>query len=409
MQLPTSLSIAIPLAIAAFGLAAASVPPRQPAQKPAQKDEKAPLGSISKKDWGEVDGKPVQLWTLKNGKGMEAEITNYGTIIVSLKVPDVKRGAVDVVLGRESAKDYVERTQYFGCTAGRCANRIAGGKFSIDGKEFTLATNNGANHLHGGVKGFDKVVWDGESRMTRSGPSVVFKYRSKDGEEGYPGNVDATVVYTLTGANELKVEMAATTDQPTCVNLAHHSYWNLAGHDSGDVLGHMLSIPAKSYTPVDASLITTGEIAPVANTPLDFNIMKAIGQDFAKMPATKDDPGGYDHNFVLDQTPTQGGLWLSAILHEPKSGRTMEIWSNQPGIQFYTGNFLDGIPGKGGAVYQKNGALCLETQAFPDSINKQGKAGWPSVVLKPGETYSHTMVHRFTTAAAAEPATPAKK
>jgi aldose 1-epimerase len=324
--------------------------------------------------------------------------------VVSLKADDSKGAFADVVLGRPSAKDYVERTQYFGCTAGRCANRIAGGKFSIDGTQYTLATNNGANHLHGGVKGFDKVVWTGTSKMTDNGPQVSFTYRSKDGEEGYPGNVDVEVVYTLTQMNELVVNMTATTDKPTCVNLAHHSYWNLGGHDSGDILGHMLQIPAKRYTPVDASLITTGEIAWVANTPLDFTMMKTIGKDFAQMPATKDDPGGYDHNYVLDQAPKgQGGMWLSAILHEPKSGRTMEIWSNQPGIQFYTGNFLDGIPGKNGAVYQKNGALCLETQAFPDSINKQGadgtmKEGWPNVVLRPGETYRHNMVHRFTAA-----------
>jgi aldose 1-epimerase len=396
MQLPTSLSLVLPLALAAFTLAASGSPQAAAA---AARDEKLPAGSIAKKDWGEVDGKPVYLWTLRNGKGLEAEITNYGTIVVSLKVPDRQSVAADVVLGRPTVKDYVERTQYFGCTAGRCANRIAGGKFKIDGQEFTLATNNGANHLHGGVKGFDKVVWSGEGAMTDNGPQVTFTYRSVDGEEGYPGNVDVKVVYTLTQMNELVVNMSATTDKATCVNLAHHSYWNLAGHDAGSVLGHMLQIPAKRYTPVDASLITTGEIAEVANTPLDFTMMKEIGKDFAKMPATKDDPGGYDHNYVLDQAPKgMGGMWLSAILHDPKSGRTMEVWSNQPGIQFYTGNFLDGIPGKNGAVYQKNGALCLETQAFPDSINKQGKPGWPNVVLKPGETYRHNMVHRFTAA-----------
>jgi aldose 1-epimerase len=400
MQLSISLLVAAPFAIAALALASSNVPPRATAAKT---DGPPPVGSISKKEWGEVDGKPVQLWTIRNGRGLEAEITNYGTIVVSLKVPDAKGVVADVVLGRPSAKDYVERTQYFGCTAGRCANRIAGGKFSIDGKEFTLAANNGPNHLHGGVKGFDKVVWSGESRMTSSGPQVIFTYRSPDGEEGYPGNVDAKVVYTLSNSNELVVDMSATTDAPTCVNLAHHSYWNLAGHGSGSILGHMLQIPAKSYTPVDATLITTGEIAPVAGTPLDFTTMKEIGKDFDKMPATKDDPGGYDHNFVLDQAPKNDGMWLSAILQEPKSGRTMEVWSNQPGIQFYTGNFLDGIPGKDGAVYAKNGALCLETQAFPDSVNKRGddgkpKAGWPDVVLRPGQVYSHKMIHRFSAA-----------
>ena len=389
-------SLSQPFALASLALAASLLMSCASTSSTATTAAPTVVGSIAKADWGAVDGKPVHLWTLKNGKGMEAEITDYGTIIVSLKVPDMKGNVADVVLGRESAADYVARTQYFGCTAGRCANRIAGGKFSIDGKQYTLATNNGANHLHGGVKGFDKVVWSGEGALTANGPQVTFTYRSKDGEEGYPGNVDVKVVYTLTATNELVVNMSATTDAPTCVNLAHHSYWNLAGHESGSILGHELMLPAARYTPVDATLITTGEIAPVAGTPLDFTKMKPIGRDFAKMPATKDDPGGYDHNFVLDQAPKgAGSMWLSAVLRDPKSGRMMEVWSNQPGIQFYTGNFLDGIPGKNGAVYQKNGALCLETQAFPDSINKQGKAGWPNVVLRPGQTYEHNMVHRF--------------
>ncbi|MCE2881110.1 MAG: galactose mutarotase [Planctomycetaceae bacterium] len=392
MSLPNTLSLAIPLAIAAVAVAAA-----QDAVKPAPAAKQAAVGTVDMKGWGEVDGKPVHLWTLRNGNGLEAEITNYGTIVVSLKVPDASGKVADVVLGRESAADYVARTQYFGCTAGRCANRIAGGKFSIDGKEYTLATNNGANHLHGGVKGFDKVVWKGEGKVVNGVATVEFTYRSKDGEEGYPGNVDAKVVYALTPQNTLDVTMSATTDAPTVVNMAHHSYWNLAGHGAGDILGHMLMIPAARYTPVDGTLITTGEIAAVKGTPLDFTSIKPIGQDFAKMPATKDDPGGYDHNFVLDQKPQSDGMWLSAVLIEPKSGRSMQIWSNQPGIQFYTGNFLDGIPGKGGAVYQKNGALCLETQAFPDSINKQGKDAWPNVVLRPGQTYTHRMSHRFLT------------
>ena len=392
-------SLSQPFALAGLAVAASLLMSCASSTATPKNSRAAAAGSIAKADWCTVDGKPVHLWTLKNGKGMEAEITDYGTIIVSLKVPDAKGNVADVVLGRESAADYVARTQYFGCTAGRCANRIAGGKFSIDGKQYTLATNNGANHLHGGVKGFDKVVWSGEGALTEKGPQVTFTYRSKDGEEGYPGNVDVKVVYTLTTMNELVVNMSATTDAPTCVNLAHHSYWNLAGHGSGSILGHELMLPAAKFTPVDATLITTGEIVPVAGTPLDFTTMKPIGRDFAKMPATKDDPGGYDHNFVLDQAPKgAGGMWLSAILRDPKSGRMMEVWSNQPGIQFYTGNFLDGIPGKDGAVYQKNGALCLETQAFPDSINKQGKTGWPNVVLRPGQTYEHDMVHRFVAA-----------
>ena len=410
MQIAPTLLAAIPLALAATAVAFAA-PQAGSATKPAAKPAEC---TITMNDWGEVDGKPVHLWTLSNGSGMEAEITDYGTIIVSLKVPDAKGNAVDVVLGRPSAQAYVERTQYFGCTAGRCANRIAGGKFSIDGTEYAVATNNGANHLHGGVKGFDKVVWKGEGKAVDGAPRVEFTYTSKDGEEGYPGTVEAKVVYTLTPANTLEVEMSATTDKPTVVNLAHHSYWNLAGHGSGDILGHMLLIPAKRYTPVYATLITTGELAPVAGTPFDFTRIKPIGQDFGKLPATSDDPGGYDHNFVLDRMPKQGDLWLSAVLVEPKSGRSMEVWSNQPGIQFYTGNFLDGVPGKDGAVYAKNGALCLETQAFPDSINKQGadgsmKEGWPNVVLRPGETSMHRMSHRFSASGKAGGAAPAAK
>ena len=356
----------------------------------------SPEGSISARPWGEVDGKPVTLWTLDNGHGMTAQITDYGTILVSLEVPDAAGNAVDVVLGRPTVADYVARTQYFGCTAGRCANRIAAGEFTIDGKKSTLAKNNAPNHLHGGVKGFDKVIWQNAGLSTAGGPMVRFKYHSPDGEEGYPGAVDATVSYQLTPKNELVVEMAATTDQPTPVNLAHHSYWNLAGHDSGTVLAQTLHLPASKYTPTDATLITTGELAPVAGTPLDFTTAKPIGRDIGKLPASGNDPGGFDHNLVLDQSEQQDGLRLSAVLADPASGRSMELWSNQPGIQFYSGNFLDGVPGKDGAVYDKFDGLCLESQAFPDSVNKVGKPGWPDVVLRPGQKYSHRMVHRFT-------------
>ncbi len=352
--------------------------------------------TISSHDWGKVDEKPVHLWTLRNGAGMEAQITDYGTIVVSLTVPNAEGRCADVVLGRPSVQDYVDRTQYFGCTAGRCANRIAKGEFTIDGKSFTVATNNGANHLHGGVKGFDKVVWSGVGAVTDAGATLTLTYTSPDGDEGYPGSVHATVIYTLTPDNHFDVEMSATTNAPTVVNLAHHSYWNLAGQGSGDILGHTLMIPASRYTPVDATLVTTGEIAPVEGTPLDFRVPKPIGRDIGGYAATASDPGGYDHNLVLDRRPAHGGLWLSAILADPASGRTMEIWSDQPGIQFYSGNFLDGIPGKGGTTYNRLGGLCLETQAFPDSINKQGRHGWPDVILRPGETYRHHMSHRFT-------------
>ncbi len=354
-----------------------------------------PGPGISVAPWGTVDGKEVHLWTMKNCNGMEAQITDYGTIIVALKVPDATGALTDVVLGRQSAADYVARTQYFGCTAGRCANRIAGGSFTLDGAISKLATNNGAHHLHGGVKGFDKVVWSGVAAMTDEGPSLTLTYRAIDGEEGYPGNVDAKVVYTITDANELKVDMFAVTDKATPVNLAHHTYWNLAGHASGSVLDHTLMLPASRYTPGDATLIPTGEIKPVGGTPLDFTKEKRIGQDIAQLPAVKEDPGGYDHNFVLDRKIVKGSLWLSAVLRDPSSGRTMEIWSNQPGIQFYSGNFLDGVPGKDGAVYAKHAAICLETQVFPDAIHKQGVEGWPNVVLRPSEKYEHHMVHAF--------------
>ncbi len=352
-----------------------------------------PEAAFSVTEWGSVDGKPVQLWTLDSGSGMRMRVTNYGTIITELHVPDRSGKPVDVVLGRPTVQDYVERTQYFGCTAGRCANRIGKGQFSIDGKAFQVTCNNGPNCLHGGAKGFDKVVWEGKASLDQGMPRVVFTSTSKDGEEGFPGTVKATVTYILTPLNQLLVDMSATTDAPTVVNMAHHSYWNLAGHASGTVLDHELQLMAGDYTPVDAALITTGEIKPVDGTPLDFRVAKPIGRDIAQLPATKDDPGGFDHNWCVDGAT--GTMRPAALLRSPKTGITMLVSSNQPGIQFYSGNFLDGIPGKDGATYRKHDGLCLETQAYPDSINKQGKAGWPNVVLRPGERYDHRMVHRF--------------
>ena len=352
-----------------------------------------PEAAFSVTDWGSVDGKPVQLWTLDSGSGLRMRVTNYGTIITELHAPDRTGKPVDVVLGRPTVQDYVERTQYFGCTAGRCANRIGKGQFTIDGKAFQVTCNNGPNCLHGGAKGFDKVVWEGKASLDQGMPKVVFTYTSKDGEEGFPGTVQATVTYTLTPLNQLLVDMSATTDAPTVVNMAHHSYWNLAGHASGTVLDHELQLMAGSYTPVDAALITTGEIKPVDGTPLDFRMAKPIGRDIGQLPATKDDPGGFDHNWCVDGA--SGTMRPAALLRSPSTGISMLVSSNQPGIQFYSGNFLDGIPGKDGATYRKHDGLCLETQAYPDSINKQGKAGWPNVVLRPGQRYDHRMVHRF--------------
>lgn len=358
-----------------------------------QKDQ--PMkSSVTQADYGTIGGQQVHLWTLTNSNGMRMNVTDYGTIITELWVADSTGKLVDIVLGRPSLQGYIDRTQYFGCTAGRCANRIAKGLFTIDGKSSQVTCNNGVNSLHGGAKGFDKVLWTGESGMTDGNPFVAFTYLSKDGEEGYPGNCTAKVVYTLTNKNQLVIAMEATTDAPSPVNLVHHSYWNLGGHDSGSILNDQLRIAADRYTPVDNTLITTGEIKPVAGTPFDFRAMKTMNTDFAQLPATKDDPGGYDHNWVLNGGGSRG-IWECAVLRSPKTGITMTISSNQPGLQFYTGNFLDGIPGKHGAVYQKNDAVCLETQAFPDSINKQGMAGWPDVILRPGQKYQHTMVHEF--------------
>ena len=355
----------------------------------------APLGapSIEVADWGTLEGKPVHLWTLKNAAGMTMKVSDYGTIVTELWVPDAKGQMTDVVLGRPSLQAYIERTQYFGCTAGRCANRIAKGQFTIDGKACQVTCNNGPNCLHGGAKGFDKRLWDGKAGMVNGDPSITFTYVSAAGEEGFPGTCTAKVTYTLTAKNELAVDMQATADAPTCVNLAHHTYWNLGGQGSGSILDHELTLNADRYTPVDAALITTGEIKDVAGTPLDFRKAKAIGADFAQLPATKDDPGGYDHNFVVNGAA--GAMRTCATVRSPKSGIVMVVSSDQPGIQFYSGNFLDGVPGKGTATYAKNDGLCLETQAFPDSINKQGKAGWPDVVLRPGKTYSHRIVHAF--------------
>ncbi len=344
--------------------------------------------------WGEFNSQPAHLWTLTTASGMKMKVTDYGTIITELWVPDSKGALVDVVLGRPTLQDYVDRTQYFGCTAGRCANRIAKGQFTIDGKACQVTCNNGPNSLHGGAKGFDKVLWSGVSGTKDGDPFVAFTYTSKDGEEGFPGTCTAKVTYLLSAQNELRITMEATTDAPTVVNLVHHSYWNLGGHDSGSILDHQLRIPAAKYTPVDATLITTGEIASVVGTPLDFRVAKTIGADFGKLAATKDDPGGYDHNFVIDEG-NHDRLRECALLRSPKTGIVMMIASDQPGIQFYSGNFLDGLPGKNGATYDKNEALCLESQAFPDSINKQGVAGWPNVILRPGQTYRHRMSHRF--------------
>jgi aldose 1-epimerase len=334
-------------------------------------------------------GEPVELFTLTNSKGMQADITTFGGIVVSLKVPDRSGKSADVVLGFDTLDGYLTNPPpYFGALIGRYGNRIAGGRFSLTGTEYKLAQNNGPNHLHGGSRGFDKVVW---KARTPDAHSLELTYVSKDGEEGYPGNLTATVTYNLTDNNELKLDYRATTDKDTVLNLTNHSYFNLAGQGEGDVLAHQIMINADRFTPVDSGLIPTGELRSVEGTPFDFRHPKAIGERIDAPDEQIILGKGYDHNFVLNRSGN--GLELAARVTEPKSGRVMEVLTTEPGVQFYTGNFLDGsIRGKGGKVYGRRFGLCLETQHFPDSPNKPN---FPSVVLKPGAQYQTTTVYKF--------------
>ncbi len=343
--------------------------------------------SIEKQAFGKTkDGKEVDLYTLVNANGLKVKIMTYGGIVTSLEVPDRDGKLADIVLGYDTLDEYIKSSPYFGALIGRFGNRIAKGKFTLKGTEYTLATNNGPNHLHGGIKGFDKVVWDAEAMETNEGPALKLTYTSPDGEEGYPGTLSCTVIYTLTDDNELKVSYEAETDKPTIVNLTHHSYFNLAGYDSGDILDHKLMINADNFTPVDDTLIPTGEIKPVKGTPMDFTKPTAIGSRIEQVP------GGYDHNYVLNNS--DGSLALAASAYDPKTGRLMEIYTTEPGIQFYSGNFLDGTLKGKGAIYNKHDGFCLETQHFPDSPNK---SNFPSVLLKPGKKYTHLTVHKFST------------
>jgi aldose 1-epimerase len=332
------------------------------------------------------DGQEVELYTLANTNGLKARITNYGAILVSLEVPDKNGKLADITLGFNKLEGYIPRHPYFGATVGRYANRIGGAKFKLNDLEYKLAANDGTNHLHGGIKGFDKVVWKAEYVLADSdGAKVKLSYLSKDGEEGYPGNLACTVTYTLTKDNELKIDYEAETDKATILNLTNHSYWNLAGQGNGDILGHELMLNADNYTPVDEGLIPTGEIKSVKDSPMDFTKPMTIGSRIGQVE------GGYDHNYVLNNGG--GSLALCAKVYEPTSGRTMEIHTVEPGVQFYTGNFLDGsITGKSGKVYKKHYGFCLETQHFPDSPNKPS---FPTVALKPGEKYTTVTVHKF--------------
>jgi len=341
-----------------------------------------------------ADGTAVDLFTLTNARGVEVRAMTYGATIVSLRTPDRGGRLGDIVLGYPTLAGYLAQSPYFGAVVGRYGNRIARGRFSLDGKAYQLATNNGPNHLHGGVKGFDKVVWSAEPAESDSSVAVTFSYLSPAGEEEYPGTLHARVTYTLTDRDELRVDYLATTDQATPVNLTQHSYFNLAGAGTRDILGHELMIAADHYTPVDATLIPTGEIAPVAGTPFDFRTPTAIRARIDQNDVQLQNGKGYDHNWVLNRAgAAEGALVHAARVSEPTTGRTLDVFTNEPGIQFYSGNFLDGtITGKDGRVYRHRYGFCLETQHFPDSPNHPN---FPSTILRPGREYRSTTVFQF--------------
>jgi aldose 1-epimerase len=362
---------------------------------PASNSEATKSGSIKKSSFGKTpEGVQADLYTLTNKNGVEGTITTYGGAVVSLKVPDIHGTLEDVVLGYDSVDGYVADKVYFGAIVGRYGNRIAQAQFSLNGKIYTLAKNNGENTLHGGIKGFNKAVWSAEEIPAKGGQALELTYLSKDGEEGFPGNLQVRVVYTLTDSNELKIEYSATTDKKTVVNLTNHAYFNLlgVGLGSGDVLGHVLMIEADKFTPVDANLIPTGELRRVEGTPFDFRKPTKIGERIDSNDEQIKLGGGYDHNFVLRRKAADP-ISLAARVVEPASGRILEVWTTEPGVQLYTGNFLDGSArGKGGVAYAKRSAFCLETQHFPDSPNHPK---FPSTVLNPGERYHTTTIYKF--------------
>jgi aldose 1-epimerase len=368
---------ALPLSLAIAGLAIAQTSAAKP--------------GVQSQPFGTQGGRPVTLYTLTNSHGVEIKAMNYGGIILSIRVPDRKGQFADIVLGHETMEGYVPNPPYIGAVVGRYANRIANGTFKLDGKTYTLPKNDGPNTLHGGTdKTFNKVVWDGE---TKGKSSVAFTYLSKDGDDGFPGSAKIKVTYTLTDDNELVIDYEATTDKATVINLSQHSYFNLAGEGTGDILSHEIMINADRFTPVDKNLIPTGELRPVKGTPFDFTTSTKIG---ARIDDNYDQlvlGHGYDHNWVINRKGD--GLMLAARVYEPTSGRVMEVSTTQPGVQFYTGNFLDGtVTGKQGHVYKRRFGLCLETQHFPDSPNHPD---FPSTTLKPGETFKSKTVFKFST------------
>lgn len=345
--------------------------------------------NIARAEFGKLpDGRLVDLYTLTNKNGLIIKVTNYGGTVTALSVPDKNGTLTDIVLGFDDLNEYLKATAYFGAIVGRYGNRIAKGKFTIDGITYPLAKNNGPNTLHGGIIGFDKVIWEATEINDSTGVGLKLHYLSKDGEEGFPGNLDLTVTYMLTNADEFRIDYEATTDKATPLNLTQHSYFNLAGAGNGDVLGHQVMINAQRYTVVDSTLIPTGELRDVKGTPFDFTQPQAIG---AKINELGGKPVGYDNNYVLNSGGAK--LAMAATVTEPVSGRVMEVYTDQPGVQFYTGNFLDGtITGKDGKVYNQYYGFCFETQKFPDSPNQPT---FPNSILKPGETYKSTTIYKF--------------
>jgi len=370
-----TLRLALALCLAAPWLLSATEMKTQPAK-----------ASIVKSSFGQTpDGEAVHQYTLTNAKGSVVKILDFGGMITEVHVPDRNGKPGDVVLGFTNLAPYIERYSSFGAFIGRFANRIAKGQFTLDGKTYTLAVNNGPNHLHGGKKGFNKIVLKAEMQELKNGVALKLSHTSPDGDEGYPGTLRVSVTYTFTDDNELRMDYEATTDKATPINLTNHAYWNLS--TNGNILGHELMLAAKSYTPSDDTLIPTGEIKAVKGTPFDFTTPKLIGRDIEQITNTA--AKGYDHNFVLDNG---GKLALAARVYDPNSGRVMEVLTDQPGVQLYTANFVNNTPGKLGQVYEKHSALCLETQHFPDSVNHPN---FPSAILRPGEVFRSTTIHRF--------------
>ncbi len=375
------------VAASAALLTGPSCPPDAEAAGQARAPSQSTTRSLKKMDFGKTDdGTPIELYTLSNGR-LTVKVMTFGAIVTEIHAPDRDGKPGDVVLGFESLDGYLAGHPFFGAATGRFANRIAKGQFTLDGKTYQLPVNNGPNTLHGGLKGFDKRVWKAEDASGPAGPAVRMTYLSPDGEEGFPGNLKVAITYTVTDDDALRIDYEATTDKATPVNLTNHSYFNLSGPGSGTILDHEVMIDSDRYTAVDETFIPTGELAPVKDTPLDFNKPTPIG---TRIDQLKGEPGGYDHNYVLKgdgKTPA-----LAARVRDPKTGRVLEMHTTEPGVQFYTGNFLDGsVKGKG-AVYAKRTGFCLEAQHFPDSVHHED---FPSTILRPGETYRQTTIYKF--------------